>query len=300
MKHMDAEARFEATRAALATFTEQHVRTANCSYVMPEPGGTGPLSASYPKITHQLRENCNELTVTRYTIEWNLGFWFLREAANGRTYGGRVLEISGKSSLRRYLVKPGTTFEEAIYPAVDVTALHKAYPRESFDMVIAESVLEHVFNPQLAAFQAHRVLRPGGHFLMIVPSQYPHHFGPFDYWRMSTSGLKTLAAPFGRVAMCGSHRSAGLAALLTQPDYPDNLRIYPSRNRKAAAIVSEAPKATAACNDKKRCKRIRDSAAVFARRGLEPDGTPKKSDGTLRGDPRYGDLVVSSWLMAEK
>ena len=46
--------------------------------------------------------------------------------------------------MRQYLRAPHTTFTEAIYPAVDVTALDKVYSPRSFDLVIAESVLEHV------------------------------------------------------------------------------------------------------------------------------------------------------------
>ena len=37
-------------------------------------------------------------------------------------------------------------------------------------MVIAENVLEHVANPLLAMLQIHRVLRDGGHALLVTPS----------------------------------------------------------------------------------------------------------------------------------
>jgi SAM-dependent methyltransferase len=107
-----------------------------------------------------------------YTTHWNLGFWFLREAAEGRTYGGRVLEISGETSVRPYLLRPHTRFVEARYPAVDVMALDRAFPAASFDTVIAESVLEHVANPMLAVLHMRRVLRPGGHMLLMMPSTY--------------------------------------------------------------------------------------------------------------------------------
>ena len=58
--------------------------------------------------------------VTRYAYCWNIGLWFLLEAEAGRSFGGDVLEISGRSSLRKYMTRPNTTFTEAMYPRVDV------------------------------------------------------------------------------------------------------------------------------------------------------------------------------------
>ena len=217
------EAAFRTAVGVLSAFDARHLENATCSFVLPEFGDShhrraGPLTSRYPEIVRQLNADCRPLHVTRYATQWNVGFWFLREAAEGRTYGGRVLEISGRSSIRRYLQRPHTTFTEARYPAVDVQTLDRAYAAGSFDMVIAESVLEHVPNPFLAVLQMRRVLRPGGHMLVLLPSTYPYHFGPFDFWRTSPDALKVFASPFRRVTMCGCHRSGGLAALLASPD----------------------------------------------------------------------------------
>ena len=164
---------FRAAASALSNFDSRHVNTSMCSYVVPDIDGTGTLHAQYPSIVRQLNRDCQPAHVTRYPTMWNLGFFFLREAAEGRKYGGDVLEISGQSSIRRYLLRPRTRFTEAYYPAVDVQALDRAYAAASFDLVIAESVIEHVPNPLLAVLQMHRVLRPGGHLLLMVPSTYP-------------------------------------------------------------------------------------------------------------------------------
>lgn len=154
-----------------ATFDGKHISNVSCTYVTPEfePHG-GPLTRAHPEIVKKLNADTRGLHVTRYATSWNLGWFFETEAAAGRFYGGRVLEISGQSSIRQYLRAPKTTFVEAIYPAVDVTALDKVYSPRSFDMVIAESVLEHVASPFLAVLQMYRVLRDGGHLMMMVPS----------------------------------------------------------------------------------------------------------------------------------
>ena len=201
----------------------------------------------------------------------------MKEAAEGRTYGGRVLEISGQSSVRRWLLRPRTTFVEAFYPAVDVQHLDRAYAAASFDLVIAESVLEHVTNPFLAALQMRRVLRPGGHMLLMMPSTYPYHFGPWDFWRVSPDSLKVLASPFASVAMCGSHRSVAIATLLAQPDSKKAIKIYPARDAKARRMVLEAPRA---------------KSASRPRWGWDGDRIAPS------GEPKYGESIVSSWIMA--
>lgn len=288
---------FRLAADALDRFDTRHL-TANCSYVVPEPNADGVLSRLHPQIVRRLNSDCRSLTVTRYAVEWNIGFWFLSEAERGRRYGGRVLEISGESTIRKYLRREKTSFIQATYPMVDVTRLDRAYARESFDMVICESVLEHVANPHLAVLQMHRVLRPQGHMMLMVPSQYPHHFGPLDFWRMNTLALKTLAAPFGSVTMCGSQRSSSLSRLLTSPDYPSNVvRFYPASDPAAAAIVTERPRNVSACKGRRvpRCVRARRDAAAAA-----AAVSGRSADGVLSGDPLYGDLVVNSWLLAIK
>lgn len=269
-----------ATIAGLrASFGVRHLSNVSCTYVVPEIDGKGPLSSAHPRIVQQLNRGCAKLHVTRYATEWNLGWFFLTEAAAGRLYGGKVLEISGRSSMRQYLLKPNTVFVEAIYPEVDVVALDKKYAEASFDMVIAESVLEHVASPFLAVLQMHRVLREGGHMLLMMPSTYPYHFGPFDFWRVTPDSLKVLAAPFSRVAMCGCHRSSSLAALLASPDAKKAIKIYPAQDARARRMVLEP---------------VRKRSASRPRWGWDGDRTAPS------GEPKYGEAILSSWIMAAK
>jgi SAM-dependent methyltransferase len=53
---------------------------------------------------------------------------------------------------------------------VEGVAEHLPYPDESFDVVLANSVLEHVTDLTAALSEAHRVLRPGGMFWFLSAS----------------------------------------------------------------------------------------------------------------------------------
>ncbi len=62
-------------------------------------------------------------------------------------------------------VTPGTLVKDV--RCEDLTAL--TFPNSCFDLVISEDVLEHVFAPERAFREIHRVLKPGGFHLFSVP-----------------------------------------------------------------------------------------------------------------------------------
>lgn len=62
----------------------------------------------------------------------------------------------------------------------------------SFDAVLCNEVLEHVFNPDEFLGEIVRVLRPGGKLLLTVPFVWDEHEQPYDYARYSSFGLRAL------------------------------------------------------------------------------------------------------------
>lgn len=62
----------------------------------------------------------------------------------------------------------------------------------SFDTVLSTQVWEHVEDPGMAAREAFRVLRPGGHLVVTVPFFYPTHEAPYDYGRFTSYGLSAV------------------------------------------------------------------------------------------------------------
>jgi SAM-dependent methyltransferase len=66
------------------------------------------------------------------------------------------------------------------------------FPNDSFDSVLCNQVLEHVFRPDPFLSEIRRVLKRGGSLLMTVPFVWDEHEQPHDYARYSSFGLKHL------------------------------------------------------------------------------------------------------------
>ena len=62
----------------------------------------------------------------------------------------------------------------------------------SFESVLCNQVLEHVFNPDQFLGEIRRVLVPGGKLLLTIPFVWDEHEQPYDYARYSTFGLRAL------------------------------------------------------------------------------------------------------------
>lgn len=76
---------------------------------------------------------------------------------------------------------------------------HFPFDSASFDSVLCNQVLEHVFNPDEFLEEIRRVLKPGGLLLMTIPFVWDEHEQPYDYARYSTFGLKALLEKHGFV-----------------------------------------------------------------------------------------------------
>lgn len=62
----------------------------------------------------------------------------------------------------------------------------------SFDGVVCNQVLEHVFAPEELLAEIRRVLKSEGRLLMTIPFVWDEHEQPWDYARYSSFGLKSL------------------------------------------------------------------------------------------------------------
>ena len=81
------------------------------------------------------------------------------------------------------------------------------------DMVIAESLLEHVPEVGKAVSEISRVIKPGGYVYAMVPFLYPFHESPGDYYRWTMPGWKH-AFPDFEVVDSGA-RSGPMSAILS-------------------------------------------------------------------------------------
>ena len=62
-----------------------------------------------------------------------------------------------------------------------------ALPAGAFDVVLCLSVLEHLWEPQVALAEMHRMLAPGGRLLVNVPTWRGKRFLEFSAFRLGTS-----------------------------------------------------------------------------------------------------------------
>ena len=73
---------------------------------------------------------------------------------------------------------------------------HIELPDESVGSVISLDTLEHVEYPHRAMEEIHRVLKPGGIVLISSVMKFPIHNFPFDYWRFTPEGFRSVLKPF--------------------------------------------------------------------------------------------------------
>ena len=81
------------------------------------------------------------------------------------------------------------------------TATHLTFRDGAVDLVICENVLEHVSEPQRAVEEIRRILRAGGHLFLVTPFLFPLHDVPFDFFRYTQYGLRTLLHNYSNVVI---------------------------------------------------------------------------------------------------
>jgi len=67
-----------------------------------------------------------------------------------------------------------------------------------FDTVIITEVLEHLYDPQKAIDNIHRVLKPNGVCILSTRFMFPYHPDPKDYYRFTQDSLSYLFRNFRR------------------------------------------------------------------------------------------------------
>ena len=118
--------------------------------------------------------------------------------------GLHVLDVGGRIQPYRPLLADRVSS----YVAVDLRRTHLTnvigsaeqlpFRAERFDLVVCTQVLEYVSDPHAAIREMARVLKPGGHLFLSVPSACPTDAAE-EYWRFLPSGLRYLLAPFKEI-----------------------------------------------------------------------------------------------------
>ena len=84
------------------------------------------------------------------------------------------------------------------YIGVDIVSDIHLLPLEndSVSMIVCDTVLEHVLEPEKVISEMYRVLKIGGLCYISTPFLYPYHPSPHDYTRWTSQGLDHLVNNF--------------------------------------------------------------------------------------------------------
>jgi SAM-dependent methyltransferase len=135
---------------------------------------------------------------------------------------GRVLDVGcgsrpyeGMVAAREYIGLELDTPENRLTKKADLFYDGRGlpFPDASFDAVICNQVLEHVFEPDAFVSEIARVLRAGGRLLLTVPFVWDEHEQPRDYGRYSSFGLAALLSRNGLRVLHQEKTASGVKTL---------------------------------------------------------------------------------------
>jgi len=124
-----------------------------------------------------------------------------------------VLDLGGRRRFHKGLGSFREMFAGVHYYCLDIlpasdldvvgNLLQLPFAAEMADGVICNSVLEHVYEPQLAVKEIYRVLKPGGVAFLYVPFLYPYHGGRGepDCYRFTRDGLLYMFRDFSEMRL---------------------------------------------------------------------------------------------------
>lgn len=146
-----------------------------------------------------------------------------------RYSGLRVLDLGSsagsfsRSRSRSFEPSRRSLTEAALYVSVDINRSAKPmvtadahqlpFASESFDVVVANNVIEHLQDPACGVAEMKRVLRPRGIVLYTIPFLYPVHEAPHDYTRFTAYGLRRLFREFQLIEV---HARGGAFSTIAQ------------------------------------------------------------------------------------
>lgn len=129
--------------------------------------------------------------------------WGAKNLKDIDIFGKRIIEVGSydvNGSLR-YIVE---LLKPSEYVGVDIIEgsgvdlicpaenLVEKFGEQSFDVVLATCILEHLIDWRKAISNIKNVCKPNGIILIIVPFEWPFHEYPIDFWRYSKEDINNI------------------------------------------------------------------------------------------------------------
>jgi SAM-dependent methyltransferase len=93
------------------------------------------------------------------------------------------------------------------------------FGHESFDVVIATELLEHVKDWRLVVNNMKMILKWGGYVYITTRSKgFPHHNFPYDFWRYEVDDIERIFRDFETIAVEKDHLSPGILFKARKPE----------------------------------------------------------------------------------
>ena len=143
----------------------------------------------------------------------DIGRWYVTQFVHGAAAslapGTRILDAgAGECAYRSFFAHCDYKAADLAvgeanwnYGNLDYVAPLDDLPIESasFDAVMCTEVLEHLEKPLESLGEMQRVLKPGGRLFLSAPMAHPEHQIPYDFFRYTSYGLRSLCERAGFV-----------------------------------------------------------------------------------------------------
>lgn len=147
-----------------------------------------------------MRNLFRQPSVTRITLNRELQRQYETLHRRG---AGVVLDVGAKNAPYQDVIAATQymtlDIDPACHPDICCDLHHVEWPSDYFDAIIATEVLEHLYDPQRAIDEIHRLLKPGGVCILSTRFIYPYHADPQDYYRFTEDALAHLLRAFSHV-----------------------------------------------------------------------------------------------------
>lgn len=191
--------------------------------------------------------NVNE-DFTKLAKLQDIGRWhitrFVQDVARSLPPGASILDAgAGECVYKRYFGHCGyASVDYAVgeaawnYKNLDFVARLDDLPMadSSFDAVLCTQVLEHLELPRESVRELFRVLKPGGRLFLTAPMAHPEHQTPFDYFRFTSYGLRSICEKAGFVDV----QVRAFGGMFTRWAYelPRLLQVFPGTGLKSGKL----------------------------------------------------------------